>query len=318
MSNPSFDALASTTLKNYRSEMVEQIIDKAKLLKHFKSNGWTREESGGTTIVVPLLYGTNSTVRSYSGYDILDTTPQTGMTAAEYNWKLVSGSVSISGEEEAKNSGSKTQVINLLKQKIRQLEISFGETLNTMLFSDGTGNSSKDIGGLDLLIEDSGSFSTVGGIDSNTYTYWRNKYLSPGSSFASFGVDAMRTMYHSTSHGSTKPSLIVTTQTIHERYEKSLVQNERFVNTQKGDAGFLQLQFKDLPIIFDEDCASGDIYFITKDYMDFVIHSKRNFIMGDFVKPENQDAKVAQMFLMANLVVSRRDAHGVVTGLSAA
>lgn len=316
--NSSFDVLASTTLKNYRERMTEQIIDKARLLKHLKESGYVREESGGTTIVEPLLYGENSTVRSYSGYDILDTTPQEGISAAEYEWKLVSGSVSISGEEEAKNMGSKTQIVKLLSQKVRQLEITMGEEINEMLFSDGSGNGGKDIVGLEAMVDDDGTFGSFAGIDSNTYTFWRNKYLAPGTSFASFGVDAMRTMYHNCSHGSTLPSIIITTQTIFERYEKSLVQNERFVDTKSGDAGFLKLLYKATPIIFDQDCTSGDIYFLTKQYLNFVIHSRRNFVMTEFQKPENQDAKVAQLLLMGNLTTNRRDAHGVIAGLSAA
>lgn len=318
--NSSFDVLASTTLKNYRSRLTENITDKARLLKHLKDNGYTREDDGGTSIVEPLLYGTNSTVRSYSGYDVIDVTPQEGISAAEFLWKQVAGSVTISGEEEFKNMGSKVQIVKLLDAKIKQLEISMSEEINEMLFSDGTGNGGKDITGLGLAVEDGAAWSTYGGIDSNTFSFWRNRFIdaSGSPSFAATGLDNMRTLYHNCSRHNEVPSIIITTQTIFERYEKSLVQNERFVDTKKGDAGFMSLMFKSTPMFFDEDCPSGYIYFLTKEYLRFVIGRGRNFTMTEFQKPENQDAKVAQILLYAQLTMNRRAAHGVITGQTAA
>ena len=61
--------------------------------------------NGGERIQVPLMYGTNSTVKSYRGYEQLDTTPQDGMTSAFYEWKEVAGTISISRLEQRQNSG---------------------------------------------------------------------------------------------------------------------------------------------------------------------------------------------------------------------
>jgi hypothetical protein len=319
--NSSFDVLASTTLKNYRSRLTESITDKARILKHLREGGYVREESGGTSLVEPLLYGTNSTVKSYFGYDVIDTTPAEGISAAEFNWKQVAGSVTISGSEEFQNMGSKTQIIKLLDAKIKQLELSMSEAINTMLFSDGTGNGGKDIVGLALAVEDGAAWSTYAGIDSNVYTFWRNKWIDASGtpSFATSGADNMRTMYHNVSRANgDKPTIIITTQTVFERYEKTLVVNERYTDLKVGDSGFLSLVYKDVPIFFDEDCQAGYIYFLNKQYLSFVVGSGRYFTMTDFQKPENQDAKVAQILLYAQLTMNRRAAHGVITGQTAA
>src|SRR5690349_22170622 len=160
MSNPNFDTLASTTLKNYRRQLADNITGHNVLWYMLKEKGFVREEDGGTTIVEPLLIGRNTTVKSYKGYDVIDTTPQTGITAAEYEWKQIAGSVTISGEEEFKNMGSKTRILSLLESKIQQLELSMMLEVNRQLQGDGTGNGGKDLGGLQAAVEDGAAWST--------------------------------------------------------------------------------------------------------------------------------------------------------------
>jgi len=89
MSNPNFDTLVATTLKNYRANLADNITAHQVVWYQLKERGFVREDEGGTSIVEPLLVGRNTTVKSYAGYDIIDTSPQTGITAAEFNWKQV-------------------------------------------------------------------------------------------------------------------------------------------------------------------------------------------------------------------------------------
>jgi hypothetical protein len=147
MSNPNFDALLSTTLANYRDQLTDNIFTARPLTYFLQDKGRIRMLNGGTKIVEPLIYGQNTTVASYSGYDTISLTAQTGITAAEYDWKQYAASIAISGIEEAKNNGEQ-EIINLLEAKIMQAEESMREGFNTMFFADGTGNSGKDWNGL--------------------------------------------------------------------------------------------------------------------------------------------------------------------------
>jgi hypothetical protein len=105
MSNPNFDALLSTTLANYRDQLTDNIFTARPLTYFLQDKGRIRMLNGGTKIVEPLIYGQNSTVGSYSGYDSIALTAQGGITAAEYDWKQYAASIAISGIEEAKNNG---------------------------------------------------------------------------------------------------------------------------------------------------------------------------------------------------------------------
>src|SRR3990172_8823697 len=84
-------------------------------------------DDGGLFIAEPLMYATASSVKYLaSGYDTLDTTAQEGVTQATYEWRTLTATISISGDEEAKNSGE-TAILNLLKAKVAQTEMSLRE-----------------------------------------------------------------------------------------------------------------------------------------------------------------------------------------------
>jgi len=314
--NTTFTEIVASTLKNYRSQLADNVMEHQALLWELKRLGYFVEEEGGETLVEPLMHGENSTVRSYSGYDLIDTTPQEGITAAEFEWKQIAGSVSISGKQEFQNSGSKTKIFSLLQAKIKQLELSMQLAINEMLHGDGTGNSSKDITGLGLLIEDGTAWSQVGGIDSNAYSFWRNTWAGTVGSFAANGVDTLRNLVNSASRGKDKIKLLLTTQAIYEAYEKTIPQESVTRNNKLADAGFQNIEFKGIPIVFDEDMPSGEILGINTEYLKFRVGRGKNFVNTPFVVPDNQDDRLSKMILYGNFTISNRKRHFRATGVT--
>jgi hypothetical protein len=331
--NANYDTFASSTIRSYRPTLIENVVDQQALFFQIKQRGMYSEESGSRAIVQPLMYGTNSTVGSYSGFDPLDLTPQEGMTSSEYSWKFYHGSVSISGEDEWKNSGSSTRVFDLLKAKIRQLEISFKLQLNEDLFGLGTANDSKVLTGLGAAVEDGAAWSTYGGIDSSVAAnaWWRNQYLDFDGTYTTIdtadgpsyeGLTAMRVMFNNCLRGEVRsaPTLIVTTQALFEWYEKHIEGDKQRVvandaSKVMADAGFLNLGFKGTPIIWDEDMDANEMLFLNAQYLGLVVGKGRNFKSLPFERPENQDAKFSHLLFAGNLVATRRDVHGRIVDM---
>lgn len=314
MADVNVGLLLSTTLKNYRKKLVDNIHKSSAIFYYLKENGGFKTESGGERIVQPLMYGKNTTASSYSGYEQLDTTPQEGIDSAEYNWKQYSVSITISGEEERKNGGS-SKIIDILEARTKQAEMSLTEQLTTGIFSDGTGNGSKDLTGLKAMVSDSG---TYGGINSSTYTWWQ---ASIDSDAEALSIADMRTQYNNASIGGRDtPNLLVTTQTLYEKYEALLTTTYQTMaaGTKKlADAGFQVLEFKGKPIVWDELCPTGHVFYLNTNHMKMVVHSKANFDVTDFVKPENQDARVAQILFMGNFTCDRRKSFAGMTAKTA-
>jgi hypothetical protein len=268
--------------------------------------------NGGTKIVEPLIYGQNSTVASYAGYDSLSLSPQAGITAAEYDWKQYAASISISGIEEAKNNGEQ-EIINLLEAKIMQAEESLREGFNQMFFADGTGNSGKDWNGLGNIVEASG---TVGGINRGTTgnEYWRSyEENTPGA----LTLAQMSTAYNTVSVGNDHPDMILTTQTLFEKYEALLVPQLRYTDTKTADAGFQNLLYKAAPVAYDVHCPSGVMFFLNSKYLTLVGHSGKWFAQTAFVSPEDVDARYALIMCYGNLTCRNAKKQGKLTAKTA-
>jgi hypothetical protein len=312
VSNPNFDALLSTTLANYRDQLTDNVFTARPLTFFLQDRGRIRMLNGGTKIVEPLIYGTNSTVASYSGYDSLSLTPQSGITAAEYDWKQYAASISISGIEEAKNQGEQ-EIINLLEAKIMQAEESLREGFNQMFFGDGTGNSGKDWNGLGNIVEASG---TVGGINRATSgnEYWRSYEENTATALT---LAQMATAYNTVSVGNDHPDMILTTQTLFEKYEALLVPNLRYTDTKTADAGFQNLLYKAAPVVYDVHCTAGVMYFLNSKYLTLVGHSGKWFAQTQFVSPEDVDARYALILCYGNLTCRNAKKQGKLTAKTA-
>ena len=161
-----FDVLVTTTLDKSRSKLADQITQENSLTAFLNMKSRVTLD-GGTVVRRPLVFAFNDTVTTYSGYDLIDTTPQEGLGWAEYNWKQHAGSVVISGEEVRKNSGS-AQLINLLQAKVDQLRFSVADDMNAMLWASSVGNGGKDFNSIPVLVSDSG---TVAGIAPGTKVF---------------------------------------------------------------------------------------------------------------------------------------------------
>ena len=313
--NTAFDQILSTTLKNYVPKLTDNIFS-ARPLFYALTNGQTvRRVSGGAKIVVPIIYGKNSTAASYSGSDTISTDAQDGITAAEYDWKQYAVTVTITGIEEAKNNGE-AAIIDLLEGKIMQAEETVIENMNTMFYSNGAG---KDWLGLDAIVgtsNDGASGAQIGGIDASDSdnSWWRSSATNVGGALTLAG---MSTMYNNVSVGNDQPTMIISDQDEYEKYESLLQPQLRYTDATVADAGFQNLLFKGAPCTYDGDSnLAGKMYFLNTKYIRLVAHSDVWFKPTPFVRPTNQDARYAQILCYGNLTTSNRARQGVLTGLT--
>ena len=312
--NPDFNALLSTTLQNYQPTLVDNIFKDLVLLNHLNERGRVQVEEGGTSIVEPLMYAVNNTVSSYSGYDAIDLTPQDGISAAEYQWKQMAASIAISGIEEAKNRGTEA-IIKLLNAKIQQSEMSLKSSLNDMLFSNGTGNGGKDFNGLGNIVATQNN--TVGGIDSTTNTWWNPTQATTMA--ATLSLVNMADVYNRASKGSDVPDLIVTNNSLYEKYESLLTPNVRYQDVAKANAGFQNLMFKQTPMVFDlalaTDTSDAPMYFLNTKYLKLTGMTGHWFATTDFQKGTvaGVDARYALVMAFGELTCSNRSRQGYMT-----
>jgi len=306
--NTNFDALLTTTLAKYRSRLTDNIFLDRPLTQWLSAKDRIRFDDGGTKIVEPLIYGSNDTVQTYSGYDPIALTPQEGISAAEFDWKQLAGSVAINGLEEAKNSGE-AAMLKLLDARVMQLEESLKDKFSNMFFAATPG--ANDFNSLPKLIDNTG---IVGNIDSTSTNTWWRSYKE--STVTTLTIAQMTTAYNTASNGNDHPDLGITSQTLFEKYETLLPASVRYTDTTTANAGFQNLLFKQMPVVFDTSCTATELYMLNSKYIELVGMSGKWMEQTPFLRPENMDAKYSLILSYGNLTIRNRKRHAKLTGKS--
>ena len=311
--NSTYTEIVTTTLAGYSKTMADNVTNNNALLRHIDQKG-NKSPATGRTIVQELEYATNSTTKWYSGYEVLDTSTSNVFTAAEFNYKQLAGNVVISGLEQVENSGPE-QIFNLLKSRIRNLEKSLKNTMATALYADGTGTDSKEIGGLQLLVPGTVG-NTVGGINSGTYTFWKNQVYDFSTETITASATtiqtAMNTLWLACIRGADRPDVIVGDTTYFGFYWASLQTNQRFTSDESASAGFMNLMFMDAPVYYDDQCPATKMYFLNTDYLFLRYAQGREFVPLGEKASVNQDALVMPVAWAGNMTVSNRARQGII------
>ena len=307
--NSNFDVLTTTTLKNYRKTMEDNIFTANPLFYWLKSKGRMKvDNTGGTQIICPLMYGKNSTAKSYAGYDVIDVIPQEGMSAAEYDWAQYAVGISISGIEEFKNSGD-AQMINLLQAKIKQAEMSLIDLMADDLFA--TSQVATALNTLKLMVSDDGT-GTIGNISADTYTWWKNNYASGASTAVVFDnlIGTIFTQLLAASKGNDRPDIGIAGSTVYSGLEAQLIKTINFVpqmkNMAMANVGYDNYMIKGTTIMYDENCTAGQVYLLNTKYLELVTGAGKDFVSTPWIKPDNGDYKTSMILWYGNLVCSNR------------
>ena len=317
--NTVFTELVSTTFRKHAKEIKDNVSKNNALLRRIYDKGNVRREDGGLTIVAPLDYAENNTYQRYSGYDVLNIGASDVISAAEYQWRQIAINVVASGLELRANSGD-TRIINLVKARLKNAIRTFKNNFSADIYSDGT--LANQINGLQALVADAGT-GTVGGIDSSTWTFWRNKVQSADAPLqggaaitpsATTMESLMLPLWLSLTRGDDQPDLIVMDNNYFTFFEQSQTSIKRYTDETKANAGFVSLKYKGADVIFDggSGIPANHAYFLNTDYLELVVHKDADMTVMDEMKPYNQDAAVVPVLWMGNLVCSNRALQGVM------
>ena len=314
------DTLYSTTWQLMRPESIDNIFTATPFWYWLYSKSRIREEQGGRWIGIQVLYAKNTTVSSVGAGGIVDITPVNPITTAKYDWKWIAGSVIRLYSEDHQNRGQQA-IQNLVASKLKNLELSLIDELESEAFSDGTGNGSLDINGLQALVKDDPTVDptvVVGGITATaaTNSWWQNQTRT----WSTTGMPAgdtdigfnFRKLYNLCSIGNDHPTLGMTSVTQYERYEASLQNILRTMDKDLGDSGFEAMRYKGMALTFSPSIATARAYMLNERYLEFVMESSANFDMTDWKPIPNQLDRVAQVVIQGNLVTSNRRMQGVL------
>lgn len=323
MTDVNIGQLVTTTLRNRRAEVEDNMSDNVPFYNRLRrKNRMTLD--GGRTIVIPLEYAENASFQFYSGYDTLNISVNDFIDAAEFNWKQASTAVSISGLEQLRNSG-RAAVIKLLAAKINNARRTYVNQMGAQVHADGTGSGGLEIGGLGLLVPTTNT-NVVGGVDANTYTWWRN-FVIDATTYNSGATTKdniqawMINLYINLTRNGDKPDLGLFSNVYYQMYWQSLTGIQRISGTDTGGAGFNSIKFVGMDCVLEggingnmddsDTLANATAFFLNTDYLNFTTHTDRDIeIVGGERQNVNQDAIVQLMLWAGNMTISNRMLQG--------
>ena len=338
--NSSVTDIIATTIQNRSGELADNVTNNNALLRKLKAKGNVRTFSGGNVIFEEIMYtdATTINVNSYSGYEVLNISPNSPISSAQYSITQYAGAVSMSGLEMLQNSG-KEAFIDLLEGRQKVAEAQLQNRIDYDAYQDGTGNSSKNLTGLAAAVPDTPTSGTYGGISRSAFAFWQSQFYrgvtDGGAAVAASNIQQyMTTLALRCVRGSNKPDLWVGDSTYFGFYVNSLQAIQR-VQSMNGDgkagAGFgPELAFYGGGMAATVVMAGGisgavsttqatsgatsaHMWALNTDYFFFRPHRDRNFVpIGGERQSVNQDAIVKLIGWAGNITCSGSEFQGVL------
>jgi hypothetical protein len=333
--NSSISDIIATNIQSRTGELADNVTNNNALLRRLKDRGNVKTFSGGNVILQEIAYNdsTTSNTNSYSGYEVLNVSQNSPISAAQFSITQYAAAVSISGLEMIQNTG-KEAIIDLLDGRMMVAEAQLANRISGDLYGDGTGNAGKNLTGLAAAVPDAPSSGTYGGINRATYSFWRSVSYS-GVTNGGAAVSAANIQSYMDSiavqliRGTDKPDLIVADSNYYRLYLQSLQSIQRISNEGSGmaGAGFASLKYFGAGMASDVvldggigsssyNSGSGNanhMWFLNTKYLMFRPHKDRNFVpIGGERQAVNQDAIVKLIGFAGNLTSSGPQFCGVL------
>jgi len=305
--NTAISDVIATTIESRTKKAQDNLTNNNALLMKLQERGNMKTVSGGSVILQELFYNDPNTnfAASYSGYETINISPDSPISAAQFTMKHYADAVTISGPEMLANSGSE-QMIELIATRVEIAESRLRNKIDLDLHGDGTGNGGKNIVGLSAMIATSPSSGTYGAIDRATWSFWRNiATTATGLVSAAASATTIQECMNKTAlqvvRGTDHADLIYAGNNAYAMYLASLQAIQRVTDEKLAGAGFTSLKFFGGAGTADVVLGGGvggnqttsRMDFINTKYVHFRPHKDRNFVpIGGNRQAVNQDAIV--------------------------
>ncbi len=337
--------VVATTNKVLTKTLIDIVLDGNTGLTYFlaASKAW----NGGRTHQEPIWVTKNTLGGSYYGMDTFAVQELDLNQVAEWDASFYDKPVTLSGVNITLNENTGQQALNLVDISITQAMYSMADDLGTGFYSNGTGNSNKDLLGLGAAVDDGTNVANYAGLSRTTYPDWASPMTASGGTVT---LAKMATEYSDASNGgSVHPSLILTTKAGFNFYEQLLQpQLRQLVDVPMIKRGLLMgtgvttdgLRYRGCPVMQDEKCTTGVMFFINERFMDIAalpdsslgkkaINFKARiagddysdvkglgFTWSDWIKAQNGNSATGAVYWGGQLVCNNPRRQSKLTGIT--
>lgn len=305
----------------------------------------------GLNMQFPVKYAKGVAGTSFAGFDTFSTAASDTRVNLTFVPKFYETNVALPLDELSANQTDE-KVLDLAKLEVASRAQDMADSIGDLFYADGTGNGSKDFLGLAAIVDDGSSVGTYGALSRTTYTTLKATLTASGGLLT---LAKMSTLYNAVTSGTQKPTVGLCPEAVFANYESLLVPQERInkdVSMMKnqnrglnsgtgliGGTGFTGLFYKGFPILADEKCPSGFLYFLNEDFLDFyalpmaltepVKYRTQDiegndyseveglgFSWSNWIKPVNSASVIGHVYLGGELISPNPKRQGALTGIT--
>lgn len=251
------------------------------------------KEWKGERYSIPVKVTNSGQASSFAGLDSWTAQLVDTKVKMEYDMRALRMPVAVGLMEAVANQIADTQAIDLVVSTMEEAEQELADYLGTVLYGDGTGNSSKDPNGLGNLVDDGTTAGTVGNLSRTTYPVLNGTRTASGGTLT---LAKLGTLYSAISDGSgrSNPTSIFSNETVRDLYESLLtptvrenysmnmgyyslnssegmaVGNNQSQRAFEGHAGFQALSYKGMPWFKDPKATAQTVFMLNEHYLHWV------------------------------------------------
>ena len=261
------NSLLATTFEAYSGTLYDNVFTNTPTWEWFKRH--QDPFDGGVSILEHLLYSQGSNAKSFTKGDSFAVTEPDPVTAAAYDLVQYGVSIPIYRIDLMKNRG-RARMIDLAKAKMTQAELDLKD-----LYSDDLWASSHASGKILPLPVAVSADSSVGNIDSTTYTWWD---ANVDSDAVAVSVADMVTSYNNCNKGpgGAFPTFAPCGQLFYEGYEALGGDLLRLTDGDRArlNLGFEAMWFKGALMAFDPYMTTGECYMLNEKFIKWRPHTE--------------------------------------------
>lgn len=352
-------ALSNRVVSITEEKYVPTSIDGILNSNVFTSRLFMRETKNwsGRQLHIPLQFAKPTSGGSFSGVGDFDTALQDTRVRQTFEHKMFYQNISIAGGEASLNK-TDAEVLDLVKITLEEGQNAMIDTIGSQLYGIGVGD---EFQGLGAIVDAGTNTSTYGSLSRTTYTMLNSTVQAASAGALTFSL--MATVMRGASAAGSKrqrPSIIVTTETGWDLLESLFIPTTQATydaisrvnvttyskpgvtfkdqDSLKGQYGFEALCWRGIPIVADEKCDSGTMFFLNEEYLhwynlkgvdltSYKVSSNIDSVYSEyqktypiqwsgFEKPYAQYAKIGQFLALGNLISGSTRRQGKATGIT--
>lgn len=306
-----YGQLSAIATNAIEKTLTDNVYSATPILKRFSDK--SKKVGGGLQIQVPVVSSTPTGGGSYSDLDPLAIAKSDNIAAAVYDWKQYFEPVRVSRLDLAKTSGDAGK-LDLIASKIKIAEHNLAENLSVGIFSDGTGNTGKDITGFAAMLSATAAY---GGIAVADMPKWAAQVLANGAVNRAVSLALLQQLDGACSDGKDAPSLFVSRQNVYNEVYNLFTAFQRIESEEMGKLGFKSLMVNGKPLVVDSHAAANAVTALNEEYVHMFIHKDNNMRKESHSSLETTDSMLTKVFWMGNIGCSQRRRQGILKDITA-